>query len=305
MLPDYHIHTPFCKHAEGELAEFQEAARRKNLPEICFTDHVPNPDDFDQEHRMSLDEFNLYEEKVLSLSSRLRHNAPRPVAGKNGETTRHSPPVADDGGATVMATASFTSNAPSILLGVEADYYNGCERFLGEWLPRQKLDLVIGSVHFIDNWGFDNPDEREVWDNVDVGNTWRAYFDLIGRLADTRFFDVVGHFDLPKKFGYSPGERAVREMVGPVMEKIARAQMAIEINTSGLRKPVREIYPSLTLLGLARDHGIPVCFGSDAHKPDEVGYEFADALDWARQAGYTEAVRFFQRRKIKYALPAG
>jgi len=264
MVPDYHIHTPFCKHAEGELGEFLETARRKNLPEICFTDHVPNTDNYDQKHRMSIDEFKLYEEKVLSLSS---------------------------------------SNGPSILFGVEADYYNGCERFLEEWLPRQKLDLVIGSVHYINNWGFDNPDEREVWDNVDVGGTWREYFELIGRLADTRLFDVVGHFDLPKKFGYSPGEHAIKEMVRPVLEKIARAQMAIEINTSGLRKQVREIYPSLILLGMEREYGIPICFGSDAHKPEEVGYEFAAALDLARKAGYTEAVRFSGRRKIKYCLP--
>ena len=265
MLPDYHIHTPFCKHAEGELAEFLVTARQKDLPEICFTDHVPNPDNYDPEHRMTVGEFELYKEKVSALS---------------------------------------TSRAPSVLFGVEADYYPGCERFLKEWLPGQNLDLVIGSVHYINNWGFDNPDEREVWDNVDIADTWREYFELIGRLADTRLFDVVGHFDLPKKFGYFPGKDKIKEMVRPALERIALAGMAIEINTSGLRKPVREIYPSSMLLGLARAHGIPVCFGSDAHKPDEVGYEFAAGLDWARAAGYSEAVRFSGRKKTKYALPA-
>lgn len=280
MIPDYHIHTPFCKHAEGELGEFLEAARQRNLPEICFTDHAPNPDDYDQKHRMKMEEFELYKEKVFSLLSRLRHNAPRLVAG------------------------SFTFNEPSILFGVEADYYNGCERFLRKWLPRHEFDLVIGSIHYINNWGFDNPDEREVWDNVDVADTWRKYFELIGRLADTHLFDVVGHFDLPKKFGYTPGEHAIKEMIFTVMEKIARAQMAIEINTSGLRRPVREIYPSLLLLKMARDHGIPICFGSDAHKPDEVGYEFAAALKLAQSAGYSEAVRFSARHKKNYVLPA-
>ena len=266
MIPDYHIHTPLCKHAEGEFDEFLQAARQKNLPEICFTDHAPNPDNYDQEHRMKIEEFELYKEKVFSLSA--------------------------------------ASGTPSILFGVEADYYNGCERFLRKWLPRHKLDLVIGSIHYINNWGFDNPDEREVWDNVDVGSTWRKYFELVGRLADTHFFDVVGHFDLPKKFGYTPGEHVIKEMIGPVLEKIARAQMAIEINTSGLRKPVREIYPSIMLLDMARNHGIPICFGSDAHKPDEVAYEFASALKLAQSAGYFEAVRFSARHKKSYPLPA-
>jgi len=265
MLPDYHLHTPLCKHATGTAEEFLRAARQKNLPEICFTDHAPNPDNYDQQHRMKIEEFASYKAQVASLSS---------------------------------------PGAPAVLFGIEADFYNGCERFLRKWLPHQAFDLVIGSIHFINKWGFDNPDEREVWDNVDVLNTWREYFDLVGRLADTHLFDVVGHFDLPKKFGYTPGEHAIREMALPVLEKIARAQMAIELNTSGLRKPVREIYPTLMLLGMAREHGIPICFGSDAHKPDEVGYEFAPALEWARKAGYTEAARFSARHKKNYALPA-
>jgi len=260
------MHTPFCKHAEGAMEEFLEAARQKKLPEICFTDHAPNPDNYDQKHRMKAEEFELYKEKVFSLAS--------------------------------------SSAAPSVLFGVEADYYNGCEKFLRKWLPHHKFDLVIGSIHYINDWGFDNPDEREVWDNVDVAGTWREYFGLVGRLADTHLFDVVGHFDLPKKFGYRPAEPAIREMVEPTLEKIARAQMAIEINTSGLRRPVKEIYPSVLLLGMARSHGIPICFGSDAHKPEEIGHEFAFGLEWARKAGYSEAVRFSARHKKSYALPA-
>lgn len=265
MIPDYHIHTPLCKHAEGKLEEFLATARRKNLPEICFTDHAPNPDNYDPKHRMSIAEFAAYKKMIQAL-----------------------------------AAASAT---PSVLTGVEADYYEGCERFLKEWLPRQELDLVIGSIHYIADWGFDNPVEREVWDNVDVANTWQAYFELVGRLADTRLFDVVGHFDLPKKFGYCPPENKIREMVKPTLEKIARAGMTIEINTSGLRKTVKEIYPSLLLLTMARVAGISICFGSDAHEPGEVGYEFAAGLALAHEAGYSEAVRFSGRKKIQYALP--
>lgn len=264
MLPDYHIHTLFCKHAEGEMAEYLRSAVRRRLPEICFTDHVPNPDNYDQEHRMKVEEFPRYRQMVRGLAA---------------------------------------SGAPAVLFGLEADYYPGCEKFLKKFLPAHDLDLVIGSIHYIEDWGFDNPEEREVWDNVDVADTWRKYFDLVGRLAETRLFDVVGHFDLPKKFGFSPGAAKIREMVGPVLEKIAGAGMAIELNTSGLRKPVKEIYPSLMLLEMARGRDIPVCFGSDAHRPGEVGCEFAAALALAKKAGYSEAVRFKGRRKTKYDLP--
>ena len=274
MLADYHIHTELCQHAEGKASAFHARAVELGLPEICFTDHVPNPDGYDPVNRMRLDQFPLYRTMVADLA-------------------RASQPV--------------------VLFGIEADYYNGCERFLQDWLPRQEFDLVIGSVHYIDNWGFDNPDERHVWDSVDVTNTWAAYFNLIGKLADSRLTDsrltdsrladVVGHLDLPKKFGYRPSDQDLKEMAQPALDRVAAAGMAIEINSSGLRRPVHEIYPSALLLSLAKARDIPICFGSDAHRPEEIGWQFDASLALARSAGYTHAMHYRHRRPLPYALP--
>ena len=279
MLADYHIHTELCHHAEGEASAFRARAVNLGLPEICFTDHVPNPDGYDPVNRMRLDQFPLYRTMVADLARTSQPAIAKAMAGK-----------------------------PVVLFGVEADYYDGCERFLQDWLPRQKFDLVIGSVHYIDNWGFDNPDERHVWDSVDVTNTWRTYFNLIGkladcRLADSRLADVVGHLDLPKKFGHRPSDRDLKEMAQPVLDRVGKAGMAIEINSSGLRRPVHEIYPSALLLSLAKERGIPICFGSDAHRPEEVGWRFDASLALARSVGYTHAVQFRQRQPRPYALP--
>lgn len=281
MLPDYHIHTPLCQHAEGEVSAFRARAVELDLPEICFTDHVPNPDGYDPVNRMRLDQFALYRKMITDLAhaSQPRSSSTPPEAGK-----------------------------PVVLFGTEADYYDGCERFLKDWLPRQEFDLVIGSVHYIANWGFDNPDERHVWDSVDVTNTWRAYFNLIGKLADTRLgnsrlADVVAHLDLPKKFGHRPSDRDLKEMAQPALDRVAAVGMAIEINSSGLRRQVHEIYPSALLLSLAKERNIPICFGSDAHRPEEVGWQFEDSLALARSVGYTHAVHFRGRRMFPYTLP--
>ncbi|MFH1477713.1 MAG: histidinol-phosphatase HisJ family protein [Verrucomicrobiota bacterium] len=284
MLADYHIHTKLCKHAEGEASAFRARAVDLGLPEICFTDHVPNPDGYDPVNRMRLDQFPLYQTMIADLADESQPAVAKAMAGK-----------------------------PVVLFGIEADYYEGCERFLRDWLPRQEFDLVIGSVHYIDNWGFDNPDERHVWDSVDITNTWATYFNLIGkladsrladsRLADSRLADVVGHLDLPKKFGHRPSDRDLKEMAQPALDRVAEAGMAIEINSSGLRRPVHEIYPSALLLALARERDIPICFGSDAHRPDELGWQFDASLALARSAGYTHAVHFRRRRPLPYALP--
>jgi len=264
MLPDYHLHTSLCKHAEGSPREYRNAARARGISEICFTDHCPAPDGYDPEHRMSIHDFPEYRRSILELQGR------------------------DD---------------PLVLFGIEADYYDGCERFLEDWLPFQSFDLVLGSVHYIDNWGFDNPDDRHVWDSVDINDTWRGYFRLIERLADSRLFDTVGHLDIPKKFNHRPSDRALREMAAPALDRVAEAGMGIEINASGLRKPVGEIYPSETLLSLARDRDIPICFGSDAHRPSDVGADLDAALDLARSVGYTHAFRIRQRKKRLVPLP--
>lgn len=263
-IPDYHLHTALCKHAEGTAREYRSAALDLGIPEICFTDHCPAPDGYDPAHRMDMNAFPEYRRRVLELQ---------------------------DG------------HPPEVLFGIEADYYEGCERFLGDWLPAQGFDFVLGSVHFIEAWGFDNPEDRHIWDSVDVLDTWRTYFGLIERLAASCLFDAVGHLDLPKKFGYRPSDRELAEMAAPAMDRIAEAGMGIEVNASGLRKPVGEVYPSVLLLSLAHEREIPICFGSDAHHPGEVGAGLDAALELALQAGYTRAFRIRARKKVLVPLP--
>lgn len=255
--PDYHLHTPLCKHAVGAPAEYRAAAAALDIPEICFTDHVPTPDGYDARHRMTLADFPAYRRMIANLGA--------------------SPGI-------------------PVRFGIEADYYTGCEPFLREWLPAQEFDLVLGSVHYLDDWGFDNPDQLGRWSGVDVPGVWRHYFDCVIRMAHTRLFDVVGHFDLPKKFGHRIDESLLKNLVQPVLDAVAAAGMGIEINTSGYRRPAREQYPALLLLTLAREHGIPICFGSDAHRPEEVGHGFEAAVAVARAAGYSQTTRFERRR---------
>jgi histidinol-phosphatase (PHP family) len=264
QLPDYHMHTALCNHAKGTVSDYRKAAGALGIPEICFVDHAPNPDGYDPKHRMNLNAFCTYQEIV---------------------------------------GAEMDHEAPYVLFGVEADYYRGCEIFLEQWLERQDFDLVLGSVHFIDDWGFDNPNVKQVWNSVDVTDTWATYFKLVMKLVETRLFDVVSHLDIPKKFGHRPSDHHIKEMVQPVLDRVAAVGMGMELNTSGLRKPVGEIYPSALIVSLALERDIPICFGSDAHNPQEVGKDFPAALKLARDVGYTHYFRSRKRKKTLVPLP--
>ena len=264
LPPDCHIHTPLCRHAEGAPAEYVEAARRRGLPAVCFADHCPVPDGYDPNYRMGMEDFPAYCASVRALQR---------------------------------------SDGPAVLLGIEADYYPGCEAYLRGWLGRQEFDLVIGSIHYIAEWGFDNPAEIRGWESADVPTIWGRYFRLLTDMVRTGLYDIVGHADIPKKFGHRLAPDVLVELADPVLSAVADAGMAVELNTSGLRKPIGEIYPSLPVLSGARRRGIPICFGSDAHQPSEVGACFDAAVALARQAGYTSYVTYRRRRATSCPLP--
>ena len=261
---DYHTHTVLCKHASGTPAECVAHAAARGLAELAFTDHAPDPSGYDAGSRMDPDEFAEY----VAMLAPSRSAAPLPV-----------------------------------LFGIEADYYAGCEAYLRPWLQARPFDVVVGSVHFIGDWGFDNPAHRRVWEQVDLPQTWRAYFSLIARMAQTGMFDIAAHLDLPKKFGHRLPDALLLELGTPALDAIARAGMALEINTGGLRKPVQEIYPAPALLAAAHARGIPICFGSDAHQPSEVGAAFEAAVQLARAAGYRDYRRYRRRTPLSVPLP--
>jgi histidinol-phosphatase (PHP family) len=72
--------------------------------------------------------------------------------------------------------------------------------------------------------------------------------------------------------------------------------VAIEVSTAGLRKPVREIYPARELMELCLEVGRPVALSSDAHRPEELGWEYEQAVEWLRELG-VEEIAVFERRK--------
>jgi len=256
---DYHMHTPLCRHAVGEPTEYAARAVQLGLTEIGFTDHSPmRRDDFDN-WRMRADQLDEYVKNVRRAQ-------------------REHPALV-------------------IRLGLEVDYLPGQEEWIRDLAARHPWDYFIGSVHYVsEDWAVDNPEMISRWKERDAFEVWSVYFDWLTRAAATGLFEIIGHADLPKKFGFIPTEDCT-PLFENFLRTVKKADMAIELNTAGLRKECREIYPSPQLLRLAHAHGVPITFGSDAHAPGEVGADLAQAVALARSVGYTEQCRFAQRRR--------
>jgi len=253
------MHTPLCRHARGEPIELAAQAVRLGLEEIGFSDHSPMPrDDFD-EWRMFASQLDEYVAKVQQA----RQAHPNLV----------------------------------IRLALEVDYLPGQEAWIQQLAARHPWDYFIGSVHYIsESWAIDSPSQISKWKHRDPIEVWTAYFDRLTMAAESGLFDIIGHADLCKKFCFYP-QQDCTPLFTRFLEAAQRHDVAMELNTSGLRKDCKEIYPSPTIVQLAAKIGVPITFGSDAHAPEEVGMNFAEAIELARSAGYTGACRFEQRRR--------
>jgi len=175
-----------------------------------------------------------------------------------------------------------------ILLGYEVDWLQG---HMDDAVLNADIDYLIGSVHFIDKWGFDNPEFLSGWKEKNVDDIWQAYFEAIEAMAKSGKFDIVGHFDLIKVFKFMP-KGDVRLLANHALKAIKKSNMVMEVNTSGLRKPTAEIYPSEPLLKEAFSMNIPITFSSDAHSVAQVGANYNEAIALAKAVGYTQAVTF-------------
>ena len=265
QLPaDYHMHTPLCRHARGEPTEYAAHAVKIGLDEIGFSDHSPMlRDDFDN-WRMFNNQLDTYVAKVR------------------------------------QAQQDYPSL--TIRLALEVDYLPGHEGWIRELAARHPWDYFIGSVHYVsDDWDIDNPAKLSEWKHRDTFEVWSVYFERLAMAAASGLFEIIGHADLPKKFGHRPTKDCT-----PLYEKFLDAAKqhgcAIELNTAGLRKDCREIYPTPALLQIAFQKGVPITFGSDAHAPEEVGMDFPAAIQLARATGYRECCRFAarQRRMVEF-----
>lgn len=186
-----------------------------------------------------------------------------------------------------------------IRLGIEADFIPGWEEELQRLLAPYPWDYVIGSVHFVDDWDFDNPASISRFTQWDIDELYDRFFALERMAAQTGLFDILAHIDLVKKFGHR-ATKDLTESYSAVANAIAQSGAAIELSTAGLRKPVREQYPAEPLLQACQAAGVPLVISSDAHKPAEVGYSFATAAELARKTGWRE-LAFFEKRQRRFA----
>lgn len=270
MLTDYHTHSYRCGHAVGTMRQYVESAISRGIGELGLTDHIWLYFEDDHSRRnptfaMSENEFAAHVEEMLRLRDE--------YAGRI-----------------------------NIRISVEADYIAGREDELLAILDRYPFDYVLGSVHFLDGWPLDAPEEVDRYRREKVSEIYLQYYAQLQRAVRLGCFDLLAHLDLPKKFGFLP-EVDISATVEETLTLIASSGVAVEVSSAGLRKPIGEIYPAPEILSRMHQLGIPIALSSDAHAPEEVGADYETSVLLAREAGYRELVTF--ERRIRGQAPLG
>lgn len=270
MLTDYHVHLHESKGLSVDwLKEYVKVAKEKGIGDLGISEHAYFFDETDQI-------------LVNDWANRRR--------------TLHFSDYLD-------LFKAAEKEGISVKMGIEMDYIPGKEKEIEAFISRYPFDYVIGSVHWIGDWGIDLSAYRSEYEKRDIEEVYRAYFDQVVFLAHSGLFQFVGHIDLVKIFNYRPSDPAFLEAeYDRVVKALAHSNTSIEISTAGLRKPVGEIYPDRLLLKKCYEAGVTIVLSSDAHEPQHVGYEYGKAVELARSVGYKEVQVITQRKKVPYPL---
>ncbi len=176
--------------------------------------------------------------------------------------------------------------------GLEVDYFEGKEKQTRDFLSPLPLDYVIGSVHYQGERTVDFGPEFYEGKNID--SLFENYFDTVCSAVSSGLFDIIGHCDLIRIYGYRPESDPE-----PHYRKLARIMkeydVVFEINTNGRNRPLADFYPDRKYLHIFREEKVPVCVNSDAHMPSRIGQYFDEAYDLLRYVGFTEMAVFENR----------
>jgi len=281
IFEDWHTHSSLCRHAIGDLEDYIRVAIKKNLSIIGLSAHFPYEflNGIDhlryQEYAMEVVQIEDYITVALDLKERYR--------GKI-----------------------------EVKIGFEIDFIkNQVGKHISYLMPViDNLDYIIGSIHNLDTefmglFPFDDDRCKKYYKNyAKIDDLFFDYYRTLRKmlLSEIFHFNIIGHFDLPKKFTKHP-ENEEKEMneIYEVLKIAKKREIAIELNSSGLRKPIKEQYPSEKILSLMNDLDCDIILGSDAHDPSQIAYKFDKMYYLLKKCGFKRISRFdhFEKSYMK------
>lgn len=273
-MVDFHLHTPYCGHAEGAITQYIDTAIAVGLSEICFTEHV-------YRYYLPLSQRKRYWDWGIDEARLMRYCAE------------------------LKEMQELYRGQITIRIGLEADYIDGADEQLAPIISAFPYDFILGSIHCI---------PRISWhhlSNNTVGNPsliYREYFKLACAAAESGLFQSIAHIDFIWRYIPWPVS-ATFEIFADIARFVQCAKQheaSIEINSNGYiwsqEHPAIGSDPFEVLIENIRSAGATITIGSDAHKPDFVAKAFDDIRTMLTSKGITTVTAYTQKKPTAIPL---
>ena len=281
MKFDYHMHFEYGDYDESWVQGFFDAAARRGLDEIGISEHSHTFPEFE---RLYYDDLRLDDSNVGRFQ--------RGWLKKN--KFKHS---IDD----YFRFMARLKSKHAVKTGIEVCNFRD-QSAVKKILDARQFDYVIGSIHFLDGWGFDASALIDEWKQHELRALYDEYANEVERLAASGLYDVLGHpFNL-RLFNVLPDFDESDYMLRAA-RALKAAGMAIDINTgTKYRYPIGEISPPKKFMAIAAEFGLPIITSSDAHQPEDCGRFIDEAIEYARGFGYSTTLRFDRRERSEVPI---
>jgi histidinol-phosphatase (PHP family) len=269
VLPDFHVHTPYCGHAQGKTVDYLESAVAQGLDTIGFADHLGR--------------------YYLPQSQRGQHWD----WGMDQHTlSRYYTEITD--------LADLFAGRISVRIGLEVDYLEGAEDLLAPILKLYPLDFMLGSIHCLPKFGW-----RHLAKITDVAPAllYKEYFRSAGLAVESGLFQSLAHLDFIWRYVAWPEAITdqIYSWIGDVVARAAKAGTCIEMNVNGftwsLMNDGNGIDPLGVMIEAVKRHGARITTGSDAHTPASVGSAFDDLEAFLKLKGLTDCCMFEKKKR--------
>ncbi len=288
---DYHLHL--WPHSESsvwfkldQIAAYCEEAKRHGVTELALTEHA--------------NRFVDVTSAVGPFWAKLGHEPTSRLMAEYFDF--HARNSLDE--YVNLAQAAKDSGLP-VKIGLEVDYYRDQMDVVSSLLAQYPFDVLIGSVHWLGTWQFDDIDndvQMKEWTVRNVDQCWADYAAALEELCASKAVDVLAHPDLIKVAGHYAS--SLEDYWDLMAESAQRANVSMECSSAGWVKPVGEQYPAEGFLDRLVEKGLTFTTASDAHRFERVGERASELADLLEARGVTELATYTARQRQMTALRA-
>lgn len=270
VIADYHVHSPYCGHAHGQIIQYIQTAIQKGFQEIGFSDHLG---------RYYLSKVQKKRYWDWGMSER--------------DLARYFSEIAE--------LRDVFSNQIKIKIGLEIDFIEGAEDILNNIIENYALDFTLGSVHCLPKISWEHLSDIN---DANTAAVYAEYFRLVNAAIKSGLFQSIAHVDFIWRHIPLPANDPdiIHEYIDETIKTILEQKTTcLEVNANGLMWAQAHMIESndlfYHLLNRIGECQVPITIGSDAHEPFLVGKAFPQLISALGERGITSICTFTEGKK--------